>query len=339
MKAVEHIGPREVRVVERAELEPGPGEVRVAMRVGGLCGSDLHRYRKAPSDRMHNVLGHEPCGVVDRLGAGVTRPAIGDRVSVYHYAGCGYCEWCRRGEIHWCEDKRVPGWHTCGSCGTQVVIKAEMALPLPEGMSFEQGAIVACGGSTTWGALTKVRPTTEDAAVVWGLGPIGLSGVAMLKAFGSRVVAVGRRRSRLELARDFGADEVIDIDRTPEAGETIRRMLPRGASLAYETSGTAQAQRQMIDTLGPFGRAVCVGLGSNEPAINLGRITGKQMTLYGSHVMNLGEYDAMLRFLQYHDLHLDRMITHALPYDRGAEAFEVADRGDCGKVVLVADDA
>jgi L-iditol 2-dehydrogenase len=148
MIAFEHVGIRAMETVEAPDVEPGPGEVRVDVRVGGICGSDLHTYRGEPWP-FTRILGHEPSGVIDRVGAGVDVGRIGERVSVYHYDGCGSCERCRRGETHWCADMHALGWHKPGSCGRQVVCNAGNALPIPDDMSFEAGAILACGAATT----------------------------------------------------------------------------------------------------------------------------------------------------------------------------------------------
>lgn len=347
MIAVKHTAPRTAEVVEFEDPVAEPGSVVVDMRAGGICGSDLHVYRREPWD-FTPVLGHEPCGVVSEVGEGVRHLRVGDRVSVYHYEACNLCRNCRRGELHWCPQFRAPGWHFPGSCGSRVAIKAVNALPLDDGLSFEDGALVACGAGTTWSALSKVRPNAEDKAVVFGLGPVGLCGVAMLAAMGVEVLAVGRRAARLELARTFGASEVIDIDllgdqsrgetaETSAVVDSIRKRWPDGATLAYETSGQPSAQRQMIDALGRFGRAVVVGIGNREPAINLASITGRQIALYGSHVLNFADYEPLVAFLIEKDLKLDRMVTHRVPYAQGDEAFRIADTGDCGKVVLVND--
>ncbi len=336
MLAVHHVAPRRVETREVPDPDPGPGEVVVRLGTGGICGSDLHVFRRDPW-KWSPVLGHEPAGVVHRLGEGVEHLAVGDRVTLYHYQGCGHCRHCRGGEIHWCKEIGAPGWHFSGSCGEQVVMKAANALPLPDALTLDDGALIACGAGTTWSALRKVTPTAEDTAVVFGLGPIGLCGVAMLKAFGCRVIAIGRRTARLRMAEVFGADRVIDIDRDDDPVATVRSDYPDGVALAYETTGQPAAQRQMINTLGYFGRAACVGIGNKEPAVNLSAITGKQLTLRGSHVMNFAEYDSLARFMIDHDLRLHRMVTHRFPFAEGQAAFDAADSGDSAKVVLSAD--
>jgi len=306
------------------------------MRVAGICGSDLHVYRREPRKNPEHthVPGHEPCGVVESVGEGVTNVRPGDRVTVYHYQSCGLCGRCREGNWMWCSQIRAYGWHVQGSCADKIVADARNCLPLPKELSYADGAFIACGAGTTWSALRKVRPTAEDVAVVFGLGPIGLVGVAMLEAFGTPVIAVGRRAGRLAVAEQLGADLIIDIDQDEDPVATVQRHFPQGVPLAYETSGSPVAQQQMIRCLSRGGRAACVGIGNREPAINLGGITGKQLTLHGSFVMNAGEYDALSTFMVRKNLNMDRLVTHRFGIEQAQEAFEMADTGDCAKVVL-----
>ena len=343
MIAVEHIGPRKCRVIEIEAPSPAHGEVIVDIYAGGICGSDLHVYRRGPGIRS-TILGHEPSGVVSQVGDGVEHLRVGDRVSVYHYESCNICTECRRGELHWCPELRAAGVHFPGSCASQIRIKAINALPLDHDLSFEEGALIACGAGTSWSAMRKIQPTAEDRAVVFGLGPVGLCGVAMLSAFGAEVLAIGRRSSRLALAESLGATNVIDIDTIkssadPEAAvvEEIRRQWPSGATLGYETSGQPVAQRQLIKCLGFYGRAAVVGLGNRQPAISLSELAYKQIRICGSHVMNFADYESLISFTLKKRLNLDRIVTHRVPYSEGADAFRIADKSDCGKVVLIPD--
>ena len=109
MKGVVILGERECCVNEFPDPEPGPGEVRVKMMATGICGSDLHIYHidKARAEkRGERIPGHEPCGIVERLGPGVKKVREGDRVTVYHYLGCGHCEMCASGSMMWCRETR-----------------------------------------------------------------------------------------------------------------------------------------------------------------------------------------------------------------------------------------
>lgn len=335
MKAVLHVGPRHLEIIELPDPVAGAGQAVVAMRAAGICGSDLHRYRSKPyNPPLSNIPGHEPCGVVESVGEGVTHLRAGQRVTVYHYEGCGHCAPCHGGDWMWCGERRATGWHIEGSCADKLLISARNCLPLPDELSFEEGALIACGAGTTWSSLRKLRPESGETALVFGLGPIGLIGVAMLRAFGARVVAVGRRASRLRLAQEMGAESVIDIDSETDVPAAIRRVFPDGARLAFETSAAPAAQQQMIKSLGHYGRAVVVGIGNREPAFNLGALTANQLTVSGSYVMNIGEYQNLTRFLLDNPLHLGRIVTHRFSIEDAAAAFETADCGDAAKVLF-----
>ena len=338
MRAVKQTGPRTVEVVTLPDPEPGPGQVVVAMRAAGLCGSDLHVYRKGPHPPPYSdIPGHEPCGVVETVGAGVTHLAPGDRVTVYHYESCGRCRVCRQGNWMWCVEKQATGWHLPGSCADKLLIAARNCLPLPASLSFTEGALIACGAGTAWSALNKIRPETGDTVVVFGLGPIGLVGIALLRARGVRVVAVGRRAARLRLATEMGAETVLDAA-TENISEALHRLFPggeeAGPNLAFETSSAPEAEQQMVDILCQGGRAVVVGIGNQAPAINTESLTGKQLSVHGSYVMNAGEYESLARFMAEQPLNLERIVTHRFRIEDAAEAFRTADTGDCGKVIF-----
>jgi D-arabinose 1-dehydrogenase-like Zn-dependent alcohol dehydrogenase len=333
MRGVKHVGPKEVAAVDVPDPGPGPGQAVVDMRISGVCGSDLHMVRREP--RGEGVVkGHEACGRVAAVGAGVEHLQVGQRVTVYHYQSCGRCQDCREGNWMWCSEIRALGWHVNGSHADKVLVDARNCLPLPDELTFEDGAMIACGAGTTWSALRKIRPCGEDVVEVVGLGPLGLVGVAFLKAFGAEVIAVGRRAARVRLAGELGADVVIDIDRTDTPAQAIRERYPRGVDKAYETSGSAEGQRQMCRALRRGGSAVCVGLGSREAAFNLGRIAGSQLSLHGSFVMNAGEYEHLTRFMVRHGIELKKLVTHRYGIEQAQEAYEMARSGDCAKVVF-----
>lgn len=334
MNVVRHIGARRIEVVEVPDPEPGPGEVVVALRASGICGSDLHPYRREPRGTGTNVLGHEASGVVTAVGEGVGTPEVGRRVTVYHYMSCGRCEVCRQGNWMWCGERRALGTHVRGAHADRVLADARNCFPLPEELSFIDGAFIACGAGTTWSALEKLAPSSRDTAVVFGLGPVGLVGVALLRAFGVAVAAVGRRASRVGLAREMGAEPVVDIDADDDPAATLKEAFPKGVKLGYETSGSPDAQRQMVASLARFGRAAVVGLGSHEPAVNLSGLAGSQKTVMGSFVMNAGSYDALAGFLVRHRVPLEKLVTHRYPIEQAREAYEMADTGDAAKVIF-----
>ena len=269
------------------------------------------------------------------MGAGVTGVQPGDRVTAYHYLGCGHCEQCAAGYLQWCRDARGLGSHVHGGDADLILVDERNALKLPDELSFVDGAAIACVAGTTFSALSKIAPSGRDTLAVFGLGPVGLTGVMFGKAMGARVIGVGRRAIRLDLARKLGADEVIDIDEVESGRRLLELTGGLGADAAYETSGSADAWRAMLFGLRRGGRAVTVAgvkFGDKQPA--LGMMVGKQLTIIGSFVMPLGMYGDLTRFMLAHNLHFEPMVTHRFKLEDAPEAFRLFDSGDCGKVVF-----
>src|SRR5262245_57196219 len=133
MRGVVFLGGRQAEVREFPDPKPGPGEVVVQMKAGGLCGSDLHLYRQSVDARADNniIPGHEPSGVVYAIGPEVTHVNVGDRVSVYHYLGCGHCEQCLAGNLMWCDERRGYGGPIHGSDADLILTDARNCCPLP----------------------------------------------------------------------------------------------------------------------------------------------------------------------------------------------------------------
>jgi len=339
MKAINLLGNKKVEVIEVPDPEPGLGQVRVKMLASGLCGSDVHQARGElqrwrPEPLM--IPGHEPCGEVEKLGEGVTHLRLGDRVTINHYMGCGHCPHCYSGEMWWCSDeerKRPIGGNSRGAHADFVVADAVNCLPLPDEFSFAEGALIACATGTSYSALQKLHPSGQETLVIIGLGPIGLAGVGLAHAMGSRIVAVGRREDRLRLASHLGADVVIDVD-AQDAVEGVLRHLPNGADLLFETAGTKEAHGWIPKMLAKGGRASLVGFGNHEPSMNLSEIIWSQQTLMGSFVMLMKLYAPLVQLMMQNNLRLDEMVTHRFSIDQGVEAFDLAFSKECGKIIF-----
>jgi propanol-preferring alcohol dehydrogenase len=338
MRGVVCPGDRQCRLIDLDDPSPGVGEVVVAMRAAAICGSDLHVYRTPAAQRQAAALvvaGHEPAGVVVAVGPEVHRVRVGDRVSVYHYRGCGHCRQCTAGRLMWCAERRGYGWHVHGSDADLLLTDERNCLPLPDACSFAVGALIACNTGTAFAALEKLGPSGRDTLVVFGLGPVGLNGVLIAKALGARVLGVDVSAPRRRLAGDLGADAVFDPTAGDLGAEIRRQTGGEGADLAFETSGSPAAQAQVPAVLRYGGRGIFVGMGSTTPSIAPVDVIGKQLTLGGSFVAPLSLYWDIIRFIQTHRLPLERMITHRLALQDAPEAFRVADSATAGKVLFV----
>ncbi|MBT2475854.1 alcohol dehydrogenase catalytic domain-containing protein, partial [Microbacterium sp. ISL-103] len=215
MKAVVFGGEGAIELREYADPTPGPDEVVIRVMASGMCGSDLHHLHGPRRSESEIVIeGHEPCGVVELVGDTV-RPSeahVGDRVMVHHYDGCRTCEFCRSGWTQYCPNEKTVygGLNGNGAHADFMKVPAHTLIKLPDALSFKTGAAISCGTGTAYAALKRVDLAADDTVAVFGQGPVGLSATMLAKAFGARVIAVDVESSRLAMAKDFGADHIIN---------------------------------------------------------------------------------------------------------------------------------
>ena len=336
MRGVVFPGDRKAEVRDFPDPQPGPGEVVVQIKASGLCGSDLHLYRQTSAQRAGNdtIPGHEPSGVVAAIGEGVTAVRVGDRVSVYHYRGCGHCKQCLAGNIMWCPERRGYGGPIHGADADLLLTDARNCLPLPEELSFAHGALMACAAGTAFSSMRKLQVSGEDTVAIFGQGPVGLCGLLVARAMGGRVIGIDPIAERRALAAELGADETIDPTGI-DVRDAIRDLTRgEGADLAFETSGSAAGQNGAVDGLCLGGRAVFVGFGVRDKTLNPSQFVGRQLTLMGSFVIPIHMYYDLADFIVEHRLPLDKMVTHRFPLDQAPQAFALFDQGRTGKVIL-----
>jgi threonine dehydrogenase-like Zn-dependent dehydrogenase len=336
MRGVVLLGEGELAVREFPDPTPGPGEVVVRTKTAAICGSDIYMYHSPKKWRQGKpdvIAGHEPSGVVEEIGDGVTMVKPGDRVTVYHYIGCGKCKQCLAGYWQWCPETKGLGGGIHGADADFVLVKEQNCYVLPDELSFIDGAFMACAAGTTYSALSKLRPNGTTPLAITGLGPVGLSGVLMAKAMGARVIAIGRRKIRQDLAREFGADLVLDSD-DPDLADALKAVAPCGVDMVYETSGSPEAHKLMIQILRKGGAAcVVAGRGPTE-TLSVSPMIGKELTIHGSFVLPIWMVPEMASFMAHHRLPFEKMATHRFGIEDAEEAFRLFDSGECGKVVF-----
>ena len=338
MRGVTFKGNREAEIQEFPDPHAGPGDAVLRVRASGLCGSDLHRYRAGDPTVM--ITGHEPCGGIEELGPGAPPGLnLGDRVMCHHYAGCGVCRNCAMGYEQLCPQGRVTygGGTGHGANADFILVPSRSLVHLPDELSFEEGAAISCGTGTAWNGLSKMDISGKDTVAVFGQGPVGLSGTLSAKAMGARVIAVDVMPERLELARDLGAQYVINPLETDPV-EAIRDLTGgAGATASLETSGNPTARQQVLTCLAPFGRCCYVGVGA--PAeIDFSRdVIFKVITIYGSWTFSKSELIEIADFFVQTGAPLSRHITHRYTLDQAVEAFQTFDGATTGKCVFLFD--
>ena len=352
--------------VETVLLEPPrEGEVLVRLAAAGVCHSDLHlveghlRGRRTPT-----VLGHEGAGVVESVGAGVTRVAPGDRVALCFMPSCGTCAPCRAGRGNLCEpaseasfggtmldgttrlrlEDGTPLMHflSVACFAERCVVPAASVVPLPPALPLWQASLVGCAVVTGFGAVRNAaRVQPGDAVCIVGCGGVGLQVVAAARlARADPIVAVDVQPERLELARGRGATHVLDAAEG-EPAAAILELTDGGVHHAFEVVGRPESIRLAWQTLRPGGTVVVVGLVPDGveaavPAIDFLSEKSLRGSFYGSGnpAQEIGDLGALAAEGR---LDLAATISHTTDLAGLEEAFERLRRGQGARTVIVLD--
>jgi threonine dehydrogenase-like Zn-dependent dehydrogenase len=349
MKGVVFLGERELELQEFPDPAPGPGEVVIAIKGSGMCGSDLHAYRAARGGNAAAALGlggkggpviagHEPCGVVAARGAGVPEAAapIGARVMNHHYKGCGACKHCRLGWSQLCpRGIIVYGVTGHGGHAPFMLAPASTLVPLPDELSFEEGAAISCGTGTAYQALVRLDVSGRDTLAVFGQGPVGLSATLLGVAMGARVVAVDVGPERRQLAKELGAEAVFD-PRDADPVAVLRELTGgEGVDAALDCTGAAEARVAAVRSARTWGRVCFVGEGGTATFEISPDFLRRQLTVHGSWTFSSVIQDECARFVVKRRVPLGRLITHRFRLDQAAEAYKLFDTQTTGKGVFV----
>lgn len=341
MKAVLFPGDRQVAVVDRPRPEPGPGEVVIALRASAICRSDMSLYYGKPivggeaTGSGQIVPGHEPAGEVVAVGPGVTSVTVGDRVAAYLAIGCGHCEWCQRGYYFLCPDWKCLGFDVNGGDADYMLLPAANCLPLPDGISYEVGAVMTDMIGTQYDAQRRLHVSGATTVAIFGLGPMGGAGVLVAKARGARVIALDILDSRLELAKSLGADEVIN-SKTEDPVARLRELTDgRGVEVAIDSSGSPAGQNAALDGAARFGHVAFIGESRATEINPSDQVIRKLLTVIGAWYFPIWEWTDITRFVLEHHIPVDKLITYRFSIDQAAEAFRMFDQRQTEKAVFV----
>jgi propanol-preferring alcohol dehydrogenase len=328
-----------LRLVEEDVPEPGPGEVRVAVRACGICGSDVHIVDgTTATTRLPLTLGHEPAGVVDAIGPAVSGLQVGQPVAIAAFHGCGRCRHCEVGQDNLCARRQVLGLDRPGAQAQYVVVPARIAVPLPGNLDFVTGAIATDAVATPFHAVRISGVQRGQTAVVYGLGGLGLHAVMILRqVIGAYVIGVDTYPGALARAEAFGAHAVIDQSATPPA-RAVRALTDGGADVAFEFVGAPPVVEQALKSLRTGGTCVAVGVGPDELHLGVRQETlvGRELRLQGAFGYTLPELRALLGLMGDGVLDVTGTVTHRLPLARTAEGLEIlrSKAGDPIRVVI-----
>ncbi len=332
MLVAELSSPREFRIADvPPPPDPAPGEIQVAVAAVGICGSDLHYFTEGGIGEQRCiypvVLGHEPSGVVRKLGAGVSGWAAGDRAVLEPAIYCYHCEYCMSGHHNVCANLRflsVPQSEP-GFFREFINLPVHNLIPLPAHLSEAEGALVE-PLAVALHSLQFAAPRPGETAVVFGAGPIGLLTIALLKLSGiARLWAVEPVAHRRDLARAMGADAAVDPAQADPVVEILRDTAHRGVDLTIDCVARGDSINQGIAVTRNAGRVVVTGIPS-EDYIRLAFhiIRRKELAFYTVRRSN-HDSETALRLLAAEPRRFSALLTHQRPISDIQKSFELCE--------------
>lgn len=329
MKAILIHAARDLRIEDRPEETPGPGQVQVRLASGGICGSDLHYFNHGGFGTVHlrepMILGHEVSGHITELGTGVSDLSVGQLVAVSPSRPCGSCRFCHAAQFNHCLDMRfygsaMPFPHVQGAFRQVLVADASQCAPA-DGLSPGVAAM-AEPLAVALHAATQAGPLLGRSILVTGCGPIGvLCILAARRAGADLIVATDLSDFTLEKARGAGADETLNMAANAKALAPFHA--EKGAfDVLFECSGAAVALAAAVSALRPGGTIVQLGLGG-DMTLPIQAMTAKELTLKGSFRFH-DEFFTGVSLMQKGLIDPTPLITHGFALSRAQEAFETA---------------
>lgn len=346
MQAVYFLEDRAIEMREVADPEPREDEVVLEIKASGMCGSDLKFYRTVGGaaalglggDGEPVIGGHEPCGVVVEVGSGVSSQVatVGMRAMNHHYSGCGFCLHCSAGWSQMCDHGAVVyGATGNGAHAKYMSVPAHTLVPLPDSLSYKTGAAISWGAGTAFGALDRLQLRGTDTLAVFGQGPVGLSTTHLAKALGARVIALDVSQERLDRARDFGADELLDASRDDVVTALYDLTHGVGVDCAIDCSSASAARSQAIKATRKWGRVAFVGEGGDVTIDVSSDMLRKQLTILGSWTFSKQGQADCSRFVESRGVDVDALFTDEWPLAEAVEAYKQFDQQTMGKGLLI----
>lgn len=316
----------------------GVNDVLIKIKKTSFCGTDMHIY-KWDEWAQHNIqlpliLGHEFIGEIVELGCEVKDYfKIGDRVSGENHIACGHCRNCRGGRAHICRVNISVGVTRDGCFAEYLSIPAANAYAVPDNISDNVGTILNPFGNSVHTALS-FGLVGED-VLITGAGPVGILAAAVAKHAGARyVVITDVNPYRLQLAKQLGATLAIDL-RNISLSDVMKQLgMKEGFDVGLEMSGNAAAFNEMLKYMNHNGKVALLGFVPNGTGIDWNEFIFKGLTIKGIYGREM--YDTwykMIAILQ-SGVNIDPVITHEFPMQHYQEAFNLAESGQSGKIIL-----
>lgn len=342
MKAVvkTKTAPGHVKVKEVEIPEINQNEVLVKIHATGVCGTDIlladWTYLGRNPVEPPIILGHEGAGEIVEVGANVKNVKVGDRVGLEALIGCGSCHFCHRGYINLCPNWDHLGIDFDGTFAEYIAFPAANVHVLPEKISYEEAAFLE--PISIVAQAFETNPITQgDTVVVVGPGPLGLFSIQAAKAAGAgKIIVIGTSKDerRLEIAKEIGADLVLNTGDT-DASQAVKEVTDGiGAEVVFEAGGTGKSIEQSIAVASGLGKVFLMGFGKESTIKPLTQIVRQNLTVKGVVGSLPSHYETVKRWLEHGVINIKPIVTHTLAFDDIQKGIQLLKAKEAGKVLL-----
>src|SRR5689334_6689122 len=293
-RAVQAASRGRLELTEKTLQAPEPGKVRIRVEACGVCHSDSGTVEALFPIEWPRVPGHEVVGRIDALGSGVQGWVVGQRVGVGFLGGsCGYCEFCRNGDLVNCRNQEYTGIHSDGGYAEVMIAKATGLVRIPDDLSSADAAPLLCAGLTTFNALRNAPAKAGDLVAVLGIGGLGHLAVQYARHMGFEVAAIARGSNTAELAKKLGAHHYIDSAATDSAA-ALQAL--GGARVILVTASGGKTVAETFKGLRPGGVSIDLGVGPEPIEVTSVDLIFGERKVAGSLTGNPAAADTTLRF-------------------------------------------
>lgn len=341
MKAAVFHGPNQPLKIEEVEIpQIEAHEILVKLAACGVCNTDAHyidhgvpTFKKPPM-----ILGHEPSGIVEEVGAEVTNFSAGDRVLIPPVFSCGHCDNCRLGRENICFNMVMLGNHINGAYAEYTKVPAKDCQHLPEELPLEESSIIADAISTPFHAVknrAQVKP--GDSVVVFGCGGVGINVVQIAAAVGGSVIAVDIKDHKLEIAKKLGALHTINAkDKEDKAIlKEIRSLTGGGADISIEVIGNPKTIELGPAAVKAGGCHCQIGYTHHNVSLNAGRLMFREIEIKGSLGCRPVDYPKIIEMVRTGKIQLEPVVTHRFKLTEINDAFDLLRKGESLRSIIV----
>jgi propanol-preferring alcohol dehydrogenase len=325
--------------IERVPVpEIGPNEVLVKVRACGICRTDLHFIDEGllKPGKIPQILGHETCGEVVKVGDAVEGINVGDRVLVHMYFSCGECYYCQRGMESLCTSPKFRhfGFTIDGGFAEYAKAPARNLIKLPPNVPDEAAILIDAGASTYHAVKTVAQVKVGETVLIMGLGGLGLCALQFAKLSGARVIGVDVVPEKLKLAEKLGADATINAKEQNVLEEVSRLTDHEGVDVVIELVGRTETINTSINSLRRGGRLVFVGYSEDNLVVSPMKIVLNQLKILGSRASSRWEAIEVVKLVQSGKFKLEPLVTHVVSLDEINKGLDLLRSGKAVRVVV-----